>query len=102
MTDLKNEIADNDMLRRSFEGGCVEISPDVASSNIIEAILDGVRNYDSHFSEHKNEQDDHGFGLINFNSDWVFWEIAACAKSNLGACKCTLKKTLKIYYDYEM
>lgn len=58
VTDLENEIAENDMLRRSFEGGCVEISHDVASSDIIESILDGVRNYDS-FAEHKNEQDEH-------------------------------------------
>lgn len=102
MTDLENEIAENDMLRRSFKGGCVEISNDVASSDIVEAVLDGVRNYDSSFSEHNNEQDDHAFGLINFNSDWVFWEISPCNKSNFNACKCTLKKILRIYYDYEM
>lgn len=101
MTDLENEIAENDMLRRSFEGGCVEISHDVASSDVIEPILDGVRNYDS-FAEHKNEQDDHAFGLIHLDAGWIFWEISKCEKSKLHACKCTLKKVLKIYHDYEM
>ena len=101
MTDLENEIAENDMLRRSFEGGCVEISYDVASSEIIESILDGVRKYDL-FSEHKNKQDNHAFGLINFDECWIFWEISKCGKSELRACKCILKKVLKIYHDYEM
>jgi hypothetical protein len=99
--DLENEIAENDMLRRSFEGGCVEISDDVASSDGIESILDHVRNYDS-FAEHKNEQDDHAFGFINFDEEWIFWEISKCEVSEPRACKCSMKKILKIYHDYEM
>lgn len=101
MTDVGNEIAENDMLRRSFEGGCIEISRDVASSDAIESILDGVRNYDC-FAEHKNEQEDHSFGFINFDEGWIFWEISKCEKSGTCDCKCTMKKVLKIYHDYEM
>lgn len=101
MIELENEIAENDALRRSFEGGCIEISQDVASSDVIGSILDSVRNYDS-FAEHKNEQDDHAFGLINFDEAWIFWEISKCERSEPHACKCALKKVLKIYHDYEM
>jgi hypothetical protein len=101
VTDFENEIAENDMLRRSFEGGCVEISHDIAASDVIESILDGVRNYDS-FAEHQNEQDDHAFGLIHFDEGWIFWEISKCEKSGPRPCKCPLKKVLKIYHDYEM
>lgn len=101
VTNLENVIAENDMLRSSLKGGCVEISHDVASSDVIKSILDGVRNYDS-FAEHKNEQDDHAFGLFNFEEGWIFWEISKCGKSEHLRCKCPLKKVLKIYHDYEM
>ena len=101
MTDLENEIAENDILRRTFKSGCIEISHDVASSDVVASILYGVRNYDS-FAEHQNEQDDHSFGLINFNEGWIFWEISKCKTSDLRSCKCPLEKVLKIYYDYEM
>ncbi|OYU75102.1 MAG: hypothetical protein CFE32_15535, partial [Alphaproteobacteria bacterium PA3] len=95
MTDVGNEIAENDILRRAVVGGCVEISHDVASSDAIESILDGVRNYDC-FAEHKNEHEDHSFGLINFDEGWIFWEISKCEKSGPRDCKCTMKKVLKI------
>ena len=101
MIDLEHEIAENDMLRRFFEGGCVEISRDVASSDAIKSVLDGVRNYDS-FAEHNNEKDDHAFGLIKFPEGWVFWEISKCEETVAHACKCALKKILKIYRDYEL
>lgn len=101
MTYLENEIAENDILRRTFKSGCIEISHDIAASDAVASILYGVRNYDR-FSEHQNEQDDHSFGLINFNEGWIFWEILKCKNSEPRSCKCPLKKVLKIYHDYEM
>lgn len=99
MNDLKNEIAENDKLRVSLEGGCVEISGDVASSKNIEAILKSVRGYD--FSGHKDDLDDHSFGLVEFDDGWVFWEISQCQKEKTQQCRCTSRKNLSICYDYE-
>ncbi len=101
MTDLENEIAENDELRRTFKGGCIEISQDVASNVMITSILYSVRNYDS-FDEHNNAQDNHAFGLFHVDEDWIFWEISKCRKSEPQDCRCSLKKVLKIYDSYEI
>jgi hypothetical protein len=101
LTDLENEIAENDELRRTFKGGCIEISRDVASNVMITSILYSVRNYDS-FAEHNNEQDNHAFGLFQVEEDWIFWEISKCRKSEPQDCRCSLKKVLKIYDSYEI
>lgn len=101
MTDLENEIAENDELRRTFKGGCIEISQDVASNIMITSILYSVRNYDN-FAKHNNGQDDHAFGLFHVDEDWIFWEISKCRKSEPGDCKCSFEKILKIYHSYEI
>lgn len=101
MTNLENEIAENDELRRTFKGGCIEISQDVAANVMITSILYSVRKYDS-FVEHNNDQDNHAFGLFQVEEDWIFWEISKCKKSELQDCRCSFEKILKIYHSYEI
>jgi len=100
MIDLKHEIAENDMLRSSFDGGCIKISENIMACKNMDVILESVRKYDS-FAEHKDEHDGHAFGLVEFDEGWVFWEISQCAKAKSHQCCCASQKTLEVYFDYE-